>query len=54
MSMSDSNSEINLKDIIENTKYGSAGMGGIITKGTMYRGYPRWQYMKLRKKCKKI
>ena len=41
MSMSDSNSEINLKDIIENTKYGSAGMGGIITKGTMYRGYPR-------------
>ncbi len=41
MSMSDSNSEINLKDIIENTKYGSAGMGGIITKGTMYMGYPR-------------
>ena len=41
MSMSDSNSEINLKDIIENTKYGAAGMGGIITKGTMYRGYPR-------------
>ena len=41
MSMSDSNSEINLKDIIENTKYGSAGIGGIITKGTMYRGYPR-------------
>ena len=41
ISMSDSNSEINLKDIIENTKYGSAGMGGIITKGTMYRGYPR-------------
>lgn len=41
MSMSDINTEINLKDIIENTKYGSAGIGGIITKGTMYRGYPR-------------
>ena len=23
------------------TKYGSDGMGGIITKGTMYIGYPR-------------
>ena len=41
MSTSDSNKEIELKDIIENTKYGSAGIGGIITKGTMYRGYPR-------------
>ena len=41
MSMADINTEINLKDIIENTKYGSAGIGGIITKGTMYRGYPR-------------
>ena len=41
MSLSDSNAEINLKDIIENTKYGASGMGGIITKGTMYRGYPR-------------
>ena len=41
MSMADINSEINLKEIIENTKYGSKGIGGIITKGTMYRGYPR-------------
>jgi spore coat assembly protein len=41
MSLSDSNVEIDLKDIIENTKYGSNGIGGIITKGTMYRGYPR-------------
>lgn len=41
MSTSDCNKEIDLKDIIENTKYGSAGIGGIITKGTMYRGYPR-------------
>ena len=27
--------------ILEKTKYGSDGMGGIITKGTMYIGYPR-------------
>lgn len=41
MSMADINKDINLKDIIENTKYGSDGIGGIITKGTMYTGYPR-------------
>ena len=27
--------------ILEKTKYGIDGMGGIITKGTMYVGYPR-------------
>ena len=41
MSLSDINNDINLKEIIENTKYGSRGIGGIITKGTMYTGYPR-------------
>lgn len=41
MSLSDINSDINLKEIIEYTKYGSDGIGGIITKGTMYMGYPR-------------
>lgn len=41
MSLSDSNLDIDLKDIIENTKHGKEGVGGIITKGTMYRGYPR-------------
>lgn len=41
MSLSDINNDINLKEIIENTKYGSNGIGGIITKGTMYTGYPR-------------
>ena len=41
MSLADINKDINLKEIIENTKYGSNGIGGIITKGTMYRGYPR-------------
>lgn len=41
MSLSDINRDINLKCILENTKYGKDGMGGIITKGTMYVGYPR-------------
>lgn len=41
MSLADSNIEIDLKGIIEKTKYGKEGIGGIITKGTMYRGYPR-------------
>ena len=41
MSLSDINKLIDLKDILENTKYGKDGIGGIITKGTMYVGYPR-------------
>lgn len=41
MSLSDINSDIDLKGIIMKTKYGKEGVGGIITKGTMYRGYPR-------------
>lgn len=41
MSLSDINKDIDLKGIIANTKYGKEGMGGIITKGTMYMGYPR-------------
>jgi spore coat assemly protein len=41
MSMSDINKDINLKEILEKTKYGKDGIGGIITKGTMYVGYPR-------------
>lgn len=41
MSLSDINKDIDLKKILEQTKYGSNGMGGIITKGTMYVGYPR-------------
>jgi spore coat assembly protein len=41
MSLADINKNINLKTILENTKYGKDGMGGIITKGTMYVGYPR-------------
>lgn len=41
MSLSDINQDIDLKAILEKTKYGSSGMGGIRTKGTMYVGYPR-------------
>jgi hypothetical protein len=32
--------------LIEKTKYGSDGIGGIITNGTMYVGYPRWFWIK--------
>ena len=41
MSLADINKDIDLKDIISSTKYGKEGIGGIITKGTMYMGYPR-------------
>ena len=41
MGFSDINKDISLKNILENTKYGSSGIGGIITKGTMHIGYPR-------------
>lgn len=41
MSLSDINKDIDLKNILGKTKYGKDGIGGIITKGTMYVGYPR-------------
>lgn len=41
ISLSLASENIDLKGILEGTKYGSAGIGGIITKGTMYIGYPR-------------
>ena len=41
MSLADANQDIDLKSILENTKYGTSGVGGVITKGTMYVGYPR-------------
>lgn len=41
LSLSVSTEDIDLKGIIENTKYGKDGIGGIRTKGTMYVGYPR-------------
>ena len=35
------NQSIDLIKVLEKTKYGSDGIGGIITNGTMYVGYPR-------------
>ena len=41
LSFSDRNKNIDLISILDKTKYGSSGIGGIITKGTMYVGFPR-------------
>ena len=41
ISLSDKSKPINLLQILEKTKYGTDGIGGIITNGTMYVGYPR-------------
>lgn len=41
MSLSEVSKDIDLKSILESTKYGVSGMGGVKTKGTMYIGYPR-------------
>ena len=41
IAFSDKNKSIDLLKLIEKTKYGSDGIGGIITNGTMYVGYPR-------------
>ena len=41
LALSDRNKTIDLISILEKTKYGKDGMGGIITNGTMYVGYPR-------------
>lgn len=41
LSFSNKNMDIDLVKILEKTKYGIEGMGGIITKGTMYVGFPR-------------
>ena len=41
VSLTDINKNIDIMDVIDKTKYGKDGIGGIITKGTMYIGYPR-------------
>ena len=41
VALSDRNKTIDLLTILDKTKYGKDGMGGIITNGTMYVGYPR-------------
>lgn len=41
ISFTDHSDDIDVKKVLEYTKYGKDGMGGIKTKGTMYIGYPR-------------
>ena len=41
LAFSNKNKDIDLINILNRTKYGPPGFGGIITKGTMYVGYPR-------------
>ncbi len=42
VALSPKNKELDLISLIEKTHYGASGIGGIITSGTMYVGYPRW------------
>ena len=39
--LSDRNEKLDLINILEKTKYGSNGIGGVITNGAMYVGFPR-------------
>ena len=41
VALTERNKEIDLKKVLEKTKYGKDGMGGIIGNGLMYVGYPR-------------
>ena len=41
VALSPHNNPIDLLSILDKTKYGKDGIGGIITNGTMYVGYPR-------------
>jgi len=41
IALTERNREIDLKSVLEKTKYGKDGMGGIMGNGLMYVGYPR-------------
>lgn len=41
LAMSERNKEIDLVSLLSKTKYGPNGMGGIISTGMMYVGFPR-------------
>lgn len=41
IALTQTNKEVDVVDLVNKTKYGSNGMGGIITSGLMYVGYPR-------------
>ena len=41
ISLTERNREINLIELLDKTKYGKDGMGGLMCNGLMYVGYPR-------------
>ena len=41
LALYDRNKTVDLIDLLGKTKYGSEGMGGVVTKGCMFVGYPR-------------
>ncbi len=41
IALSDRNQPIDLVSLLEKTRYGSEGIGGVVTKGCMFVGYPR-------------
>lgn len=41
VALTERNREIDLKNVLQKTKYGKDGMGGIMGNGLMYVGYPR-------------
>lgn len=41
LALTERNKEIDLIELLDKTKYGSDGMGGIMCNGLMYVGYPR-------------
>lgn len=41
LSLLDKDTKVDLKELLSKTKYGKDGLGGLISKGTMYTGYPR-------------
>ena len=41
VALTEKNTEINLIDLLDKTKYGKDGMGGLKVNGFMYVGYPR-------------
>ena len=38
----ENNNPIDVVELLNKTKSGSDGLGGIITNGLMYVGFPRW------------
>ena len=41
IALTERNKEIDIVELLEKTKYGKEGMGGLLCNGLMYVGYPR-------------